>query len=704
MTCSACASVITRTLKKIPSVRSCDINLANNLLNIESGRKITDEEINEQISRMGYRAVEDGDRQSQEISELNGIRDSVLQIFPFSILFTALMVVVYWIPIDILYINLLGFLVSSWVVYITGKKYLFAILSYVRFGNGNMNTLIGIGVFVAYIYSIFLWFFPGLFGHFGNNGHTYFDVVIVVVGFVTFGKYLEIKTKKRTGDAVEKLFHLGSKFAFVKRGKNFVEIKLDEVNVGDILLVKPGQKIPVDGVVVSGDSYVDESMMSGEAAPIKKKKGDVIVGATINKQGSFEYRATRIGKDMMLSQIIKMVSDAQNSRIRVQDLTDKIAGKFVPFVLVLTVITFVCWMIVGDLQMALVSAVGVLVIACPCALGLATPLGVVVGVGKAASRGILFKNAEVMEKLSKIDTVVFDKTGTLTRGFPKVVGFEKDVLRLAACVEQNSSHPLAIAIIAGAKEHKLKLSAVDNFREIEGFGVEGVVEGSLVVVRKYKPEDLIHQNIKNLSLDANTIVVVEMDGRVLGAISIEDEIKEDVVKVVELLNKMKIEIIILSGDMENVVKQVAEKTNISKYFSGMMPQDKINKIRDLKSSGRIVAMVGDGINDAPSLAAADVGIAMSTGTDVAISASDITILGSKMILVIESIEISKQTLRVIRENLFWAFIYNIVGLPIATGLFASKGIVLNPALAGAAMAMSSLSVVMNSLRLRFIRT
>jgi Cu2+-exporting ATPase/Cu+-exporting ATPase len=546
---------------------------------------------------------------------------------------------------------------------------------------------------------------------------TYFDVTIVVIGFVILGKYLEARSKLRTGEAIEKLLGLQAKTALLWQDGKEIEIPVSEVQIGDILIVKPGSKIPVDGVIVEGYSSIDESMITGEPIPVDKKVDDFVVGATINKQGNFKFKATRIGSDTLLAQIIKMVEDAQGSKAPIQALADKISSVFVPVVLIIAFATLILWLTVGAsslgfqtaLSYGILSFVGVLVIACPCALGLATPTAVIVGVGKGAEYGILIRNAEALEKLSKVDTIVFDKTGTITKGKPEVTDIisldtswnQSEILRISASIEKLSEHPLADAVLMKANEQKLILETVTNFQALEGVGVEGVINGKNISVHKPLKNNIEENKIKELQEQGKTVIVVEVDKKIIGLIALSDTLKEESKDAIAKLHDRHIKVVMLTGDNYLAASYIAKLAGIDAVIAEVLPQEKAGKIKELQDGGAIVAMVGDGINDAPALVQADVGIAMGTGTDVAIESAGITLLGGDISKLVKAIKLSKMTMRGIKQNLFWAFIFNVVGIPLAAGLFYPIfGWLLNPAFAGLAMAFSSVSVVGNSLRIK----
>jgi len=580
----------------------------------------------------------------------------------------------------------------------------------------NMFTLIAMGTGVAYFYSLIATIVPGIFPasfrEAGGRPAVYFEAAAAIVTLVLLGQVLELRARSRTGAAIRALLDLAPRTARFLRNGLEQDIPLDQVHVGDRLRVRPGEKIPVDGMVLEGRSSVDESMVTGESVPVEKAEGMRVIGATVNGSGSFIMRAERVGSETLLAQIVRMVSQAQRSRAPIQRLADKVAGIFVPAVIAIAVITFIAWAVFGPeprFAYAIVNAVAVLIIACPCALGLATPMAIMVGTGRGAHAGVLIKNAEALETLEKVDTLVFDKTGTLTEGKPRVVSFtaggplgEVEVLRLAASLERASEHPLASAIIAAASERGLKLSDVQNFESHAGKGIVGVVEGRRVAVgtAALMQEEGVS---RNTSVDGGmgTVVQVAVDHKYAGSIILTDPVKPSAATAVRELKSRGLRLVMLTGDNRSVAQSIAQQLGIGDFEAEILPQDKSKVVSDLQKQGRVVAMAGDGINDAPALAQADVGVAMGTGTDVAIESAGITLLKGDLAGILRARNLSRATMQNIRQNLFFAFIYNSIGVPIAAGiLYPFFGILLSPILAAAAMSFSSVSVISNSLRLR----
>jgi Cu+-exporting ATPase len=587
--------------------------------------------------------------------------------------------------------------------------------------NADMNTLIAVGTSAAYLYSVVATFFPSFFETGGIKPAVYFDTSALIIVLILFGRLLEARAKGQTSEAIKKLMGLRPKTARVIRDGKEIDIPVEEVLVGDIVVVRPGERIPVDGSVREGKSAVDESMITGESVPVKKAAGDEVIGATINKTGSFKFQATKVGKDTALAQIIKLVQDAQGSKAPIQRLADVISGYFVPIVISIAIATFVIWFNFGPnpaLTFALLTFVAVMIIACPCALGLATPTAVMVGTGKGAESGILIKGGESLETAHKLDTVVFDKTGTLTKGEPEITDLvsinaksEQEILKYAASAEKVSEHPLGEAILKSARERNIEPLDPKEFKAIEGQGIEARVDGKDVLLGNIKLMKDRGIDIKNLEKKAEgfadegkTPIYVSLDGKSAGLIAVADPLKESSVEALEKLKKLGLKVVMLTGDNRKTAEAIARKAGIDGVLSEVLPEDKVHEIKKLQSGGRRVAMVGDGINDAPALAQADVGIAIGSGTDVAMEASDITLIKGDLKGVASAIELSKRTIRVIKQNLFWAFFYNTVGIPIAAGvLYPFFGILLNPIFASAAMAFSSVSVVSNSLRLRRVK-
>lgn len=588
----------------------------------------------------------------------------------------------------------------------------------------TMDTLIALGTGTAYFYSLFVTLFPGLFISQGLEIHVYYEVAAMVVTLILLGRFFEHRAKGQTSEAIHKLMGMQAKTARVIRDGLEMDIPIQEVRVNDLILVRPGEKIPVDGEVIDGNSTVDEAMVTGESVAVKKQPGDEVIGATINKTGSFKFKATRVGKDTFLAQIVKLVQEAQGSKAPIQRLADQVTGWFVPAVIMIAIATFIIWFsITGNLTLAMITMVGVLIIACPCALGLATPTSVMVGTGKGAENGILIKSAESLELAHKINTIVLDKTGTLTQGKPTVTNFitikgtangnELQLLKLAASVEHKSEHPLAEAVVKYTMNQVVSLTDVKNFSAIVGSGVQGVVYEQLVQVgtQLWLTElgidtDVLKPHQTMWESEGKTVIWLAVNGNLEAIMAITDALKPSSLTAVKALQKLGLEVVMLTGDNQKTAQTIANQVGITQVFAQVRPDQKAPMIKSLQqrkigNKYTIVAMVGDGINDAPALAQADVGIAIGTGTDVAIAASDITLISGDLQAIVTAIQLSRATINNIRQNLFFAFIYNIIGIPIAAGiLYPLFGWLLNPIIAGAAMAFSSVSVVTNALRLR----
>lgn len=739
MHCASCAAVITKKLSALPHVHSVSVNYGNEKAKVDFDAENTSiAEMNHEIGKLGYSlaapesstVVGHDHAATMKASELDELKNKTEFILP--ITFTVFVLMMWdilarttaWmpsLPIPMALFNTISMVVATAALFWVGKPYLLGVTRFVRYRVANMDTLIGLGTLVAYTYSIAITLAPSLGALLRVPEYTYFDVTIVVIGFITFGKYLEARSKKKTGDAIEKLLGLQAKTALVIRGGKEVQVNIDQVVHGDRVIVKPGGKIPVDGRIVEGTSFVDESMVTGEPIPVEKGIGDSVVAGTINTSGSFVFEATKVGKETLLSQIIRMVEEAQGSKAPIEALADKISGVFVPIVLAISLVSLAAWLAVGSqfigfsqaLSLGILSFVSVLVIACPCALGLATPTAIIVGVGKGARNGILIKDAASLEHLYKADTVIVDKTGTITIGKPAVVDVvhskelaSDEFARILASLESKSEHPIAHAIAQFAKGKSVALTPVSGFSIIEGKGLKGTIDGKEYFVGNEKlirglGVEFDSDKIASYTAQGKTPVLLATKAAFLGFVMVADEVKKESKDAIKSLHAMGIRVIMLTGDDEKAARHIASQVGIDEVVAHVLPQDKLNKIKELQSQGRIVAMAGDGVNDAPALAQANVGIAMGTGTDVAIESAGITLLHGDISKLAKAIKLSKITMRGIQQNLFWAFIYNIVGIPLAAGAFyPAFGLLLNPVFAGFAMAMSSVSVVSNSLRIK----
>ncbi len=751
MHCASCAHIIEKTLKKVEGVHSVEVNYATEAAKVSHDSAVTSaQDLSKKIEPLGYSLVTNApsahdmgmsesehaahlglnQSKAEKLAELATMKTKVVTVMPMAAVAIVIMAWNILAEFDAVAplsrslndsLNILLALMATYALFVVGKPYLMGFYRFLRYGVANMDTLIGIGTSAAFLYSIIITVFREAVRPYVNVSVTYFDVAIVVIAFITFGKYLEARAKIKTGDAIEKLLMLQAKTALVIRDGIEVEIPVEQVVHGDLIIVKPAGKIPVDGVLTGGSSYVDESMVSGEPVPVEKRVGDTVVAGTLNTTGSFTFRATKVGSETLLAHIIHMVEEAQGSKAPIQALADKISGVFVPAVLAIAFLSLGAWLFFGipslgfaqSLSFGLVSFVGVLVIACPCALGLATPTAIIVGVGKGAKEGILIKDAATLEKLHQVDVVVVDKTGTITKGKPELVSIqnqsdksEEELVAILASLESKSEHPIASAIVSYAKTGSVALRQVENFSVLKGRGVRGNIDG----VEYYAGNPRLILEL-SLALDMSAIerethegktpVILTTTTKVLGIVLVADAIKPEAEEAVTSLHKLGIRVVMLTGDNAQTADFIAKQVGIDEIVAEVMPEDKLNKIKELQAQGCVVAMAGDGINDAPALAQADVGIAMATGTDVAIESAGMTLLHGDISKIVKAIRLSKLTMHGIKQNLFFAFAYNIIGIPLASGLFYPVfGWLLSPVFAGFAMAMSSVSVVGNSLRLK----
>ncbi len=722
MHCASCVNVLERSLKKVNGVEDANVNLATEKATVTFNPQIVNEKkLASTVASVGYEMVlEDRNMHHDHMKEEKKVELRILKKKVILSLFLGSLII--WgsfpglsktAPL-ILQNFFIQFLLAIPVQFWAGLEFYKAAIPALRHRNANMDTLVALGTSVAFIYSSVVIFFPRLFNSIGVVAMPYFDISTIIIGLILLGRYLEAKAKAGTSEAIKKLMGLSPKTARVIRNGKEIDISIEEVLIGDIIRVRPGEKIPVDGTVTEGNSSVDESMITGESIPVEKIKGNVVIGATVNKSGTFLYKATKVGSATMLSQIIKLVQDAQGSKAPIQRIADLISSYFVPIVIMLSLLTFVIWYDFGPgLIFSLLSMVSVLIIACPCAMGLATPTAVMVGTGKGAQNGILIKEAKSLEIAHKINTVVFDKTGTLTNGKPLVTDvISKDknqkLLQLAASLEKVSEHPLAFAILQKAQEEQLNLDKVDQFHAVSGFGVEGIINkervffGNRKLMEKEKINiESLENNINNLENQGKTVMILSINKSAQGLIAVSDTIKDSAKEGVSNLLKMGIEVVMITGDNKKTAQAIAKTLGIKRVLAEVLPQDKEAEIKKIQAEGKVVAMVGDGINDAPALATSDIGIAMGSGTDVAIESSDITLINKDLRSVSWAINLSKKTMTTIKLNLFWAFGYNIILIPVAMGvLYPFLHVLLNPIFASAAMALSSISVVSNSLSLK----
>lgn len=737
MHCSSCAAIIEKSIRKVDGVKEANVNFAAEKASILVDESVAQKEaLIKAVEKAGYKASvtnqnpSDNDKNKQ-LNQINGMFKKLLISLVLSI------PMIYFMIFDFVanfpgrttllpYVGIVSFILTTPVQFIIGKGFYKGMFSALRMRTFNMDSLIAIGTSVAYFYSVinFVSYYLATKSLIGVGGakipELYFETAAFLITFVILGKWLEAKAKGRTSDAIKKLMGLQAKTARVMRGSNTIDIPIDQVVNGDVVVVRPGEKIPVDGEIVRGSSAIDESMITGESLPVEKREGDGVVGGTINKTGSFEFKATRVGSETTLSQIIRLVENAQGSKAPIQAVADKISAVFVPIVLLIAIATFGVWYFIlgSTLSFALMAFTSVIVIACPCALGLATPTSIMVGTGKGAENGILVKGGEPLEAAVKINAIVFDKTGTITKGKPEVTDTlsfglldEDEVLQVAASLEKQSEHPLAEAIYTFAQEEQIALSEVSSFKAIPGHGVEGLIGDTTYYFGNRRlinsvlnlSTEKIDRKLSRLEEQGKTAMLLATKEAVLGTVAVADTVKETSKEAVDRLRKLGIDVYMITGDNERTAKAIAQQVGITNVLAEVLPEDKANEVKKLQDAGKKVAMVGDGINDAPALAQANLGIAMGSGTDVAMEAGGIVIIRNDLRDVVNAIDLSKATVNKIKQNMFFALFYNVIGIPIAARVFVGLGLVLKPELAGLAMALSSISVVLNSLTLRGYR-
>lgn len=717
MHCASCAAKVEKALRSNPNIVSANVNIATKKAYITYlAGSITTEEIAHNIKAAGYVPEKTSTSEIFEDKEFK----ILVRKFILSLIFTLPIVIISMAMIHFPFSNYVLLLLSLPVIFYCGISFYTGAFKALLHKTSNMDTLIALGTGSAFLYSLIATLFPQIFISTGREADVYYEVACTIITLILMGRMLEARAKGKTSLAIKNLVSLQPKTARIIRNGEEQEIPIEELNIEDIVIVRPGEKIPSDGEIIEGYSSINESMITGESVPVDKQIGDTVVGATVNIQGSFRYKVTRIGENSTLQQIIKLIETAQGSKAPVQKLADKISGIFVPVVSIIAVLTFLIWMILGPdtsrLVHALMAFVSVLIIACPCALGLATPTAVMVGTGIGAENGILIKNGESLETAHKVQVLVFDKTGTITEGKPEVSDIITDMetgrlLYLCASAEKLSEHPLGQAIVKKAEESNIKLASIQDFTTYTGSGIFAEIEGLKVIVGNRKLMENNNISLEELSERAQeleeqgkTLIFVAIDGKLEGIISLFDRIKADSAKTVKILTEMGIETALVTGDNPRTAKAIADQARIKKVFSEVAPENKASIIKQLQQDGKIVAMVGDGINDAPALVQANVGIAVASGTDIAIESSDIILMNNNPISIVKALTLSKKTLSTIKQNLFFAFIYNILGIPIAAGiLYPFFGILLNPMIGALAMALSSVSVVSNSLRLRSLK-
>ena len=725
MTCASCVARVEKSIRKVEGVKNVSVNLATEkaMIEFEAG-KIDLSKIAKTVEDAGYKidfTSESKKAEKKDNDVTDKLRDTYKKLkndFILALLLSIPIVILnmgaMWISFEDLFsltlddVNKILLILTTPVIFISGKRFFKIFFSNLKHFSADMNTLVAVGTGSAYLYSTAVTLFPNFFLSANQTSHVYFDTAAVIITLILMGKWLEAKAKTKTGSTIKKLLNLKPEFALIKKNGVEVKVSIDEIKTGDTVLVKPGGKIPADGIVLSGNSVVDESMITGESIPIEKSVGAKVIGGTINKNGYIEFEITALGDNSLLGQIIRMVEEAQGSKAPIQNLADKVASVFVPVVIVISIVTFIAWTISGSsFNTALINFVAVLIIACPCALGLATPTAIIVGTGKAAQLGILIKDGESLETAHKISTIIFDKTGTLTEGRPVLTRIrtndisEEELLQYAASLEKKSEHPFGEIILAAAQKRNLSLFESELLINTIGRGILGKVNGSEVAAgnisfmneHSIKIDSWVNQAEKEISR-GGTIIFVAIDKKIKGLLKLEDVIRNESKDAVKKLKDMGLKVVMLTGDNQQNAKYIAENAGIDFFEAEILPDEKAKAIKKFQKENEIVAMVGDGINDSPALAQSDIGIALGTGTDIAIESSSIIIIRNDLNALVSAIQLSKKTIKTIKQNLFWAFFYNVICIPLAAlGL-------LNPMFAALAMSLSSVSVVSNSLRIK----
>ncbi|MCL5030591.1 MAG: cadmium-translocating P-type ATPase [Bacteroidetes bacterium] len=729
MTCASCVTRVEKVISRFDGVKNVSVNLATEHVTFETDKDFTElDAIANAVQDYGYKLDIDAiANQKSDKSEIDSpdIRkdeyfDQLKRDFVLSLIFTVPIFLVsmlsdfdffktLW-PFTADYTHKILLILTTPIVFISGKRFYKVFWTNLKHFSAEMNSLVAIGTGAAYGYSAIATLFPHSISMQGELPHVYFETVGVIITLILMGKLLEHQAKRKTNSAIKKLMELKPKTARVLINDVEQEINISDLKKNDIVVIKPGEKIPADGIIVWGNSAVDESMITGESIPVEKTVDSKVIGGTINKNGTFNFKVTEVGDNSVLGQIIRLVEQAQATKPPIQKLVDKIAGVFVPVVVGIAFVTFIIWLVAGDQNVfstALINFVAVLIIACPCALGLATPTAIIVGTGLGALNGILIRNGESLELAQKISTVIFDKTGTITEGKPAVSEIktnniaEDDLIQLAASLESKSEHPLAAAILEKAKSKNISLMQPETFQSLSGFGLTGIVNGKTVVIGRFDlmkeysiKTGSMEKSFRELTNNGSTVVCVGVEGELVGLFAIEDKLKNTSFEAIQELNRLGIKTVMLTGDNFRIAEIIAQKVGITEFKSEVLPDEKANVVKEYQSKGNVVAMVGDGINDSPALAQADVGIAIGTGTDVAIETAQITLVQGNLRSVAKAVNLSKHTIRTIKQNLFWAFIYNTIGIPLA-----ALGM-LNPMIGALAMSLSSVSVISNSLRLK----
>jgi Cu+-exporting ATPase len=725
MTCASCVARVEKVLNKIDGIEDARVNFANEKVSFAVNEENTDlKNAAEKLSKYGYELAIDHSesketgKTQQGISEdkVNG-SDTLINDFRLALFLT----------IPVFVISMLSTMYSGWslstdythkillilttpILFIPGKRFFKVFWTNLKHFSFEMNSLVAIGTGAAFTYSTFATLFPAVISDLGETPHVYFDTAGVIITLILMGKYLEERAKKKTNTAIQKLISLKPKEATVLKEEKEIKIPINQLKLGQYVIVKPGEKIPADGRILNGYSTVDESMLTGESIPVEKKVDSDVIGGTINKNGTIVFEITKLGDNSVLGQIIKLVEEAQGSKAPIQKFADKIASVFVPAVIIVSIFTFIAWVIFGNensFVTAMINAVAVLIIACPCALGLATPTAIMVGTGLGADKGILVKNGESLEIAHKVTTIIFDKTGTITEGDPTVTEVvakhisEHELLVLVGSLEKRSNHPIAEAIVKYAQSNKIDFLEIKSFNNIDGLGISATIDGKVIIAGNKKLMDQNSINTEDVENKYNkfiksgkSIVFAARDGELIGLFAIEDPIKETTKEAVEKIKSLGLDVVMISGDNKKTTESIAERIAIDTFYAEILPDGKAEIVKEIQKKGNIVAMVGDGINDAPALVTADLGIAIGSGTDVAIESADITLIKGDLLNVLSAIKISNSTIKTIKQNLFWAFIYNVIGIPLA-----ALGI-LNPMIGALAMSLSSVSVISNSLRLK----